>query len=100
MKALVVACCLWWLPAVHAQAETAGTSVEVEAPSTAKAGAEKEKKGGFSVFWVVFLVSILFVISSAAGLNALGGKPPPQGKGKTPPPRKKARSDDARRFRL
>ena len=97
MKAVVVVCCLCWLPAVHAQQETAGT--QVEATSTAKAGTEKEKKGGFSVFWVVFLVSILFVISSATALNALGGRPPSHDKGKTPPLRKRAGNDE-RRFRL
>lgn len=100
MKVLIVACSLYWLPALHAAEPAAGKAAQSsEVASPEQAGVKEEKKGGFSIFWIVFLVSILFVLSSATALNRLGGKPPPRGKGGAPRPRKKAANDE-RRFRL
>lgn len=91
-------CCLYWLPVVHAEETESGKS-QASAMVDQEKTATKEKKDNFTLFWIVFAVSILFVISSATALNRMGGKPPSGGKEGTPSPRKKP-ADDERRFRL
>jgi len=99
IKALVIACCLNWLPVVHAEEVPADKPVQTEvSPAATHTDEKKTKKGGVSTFWIVFIVSILFVLSSATALNTMGKKPPPRGSDKTPPRKK---SDNGKnRFRL
>jgi len=97
MKSLIMVYCLCWLPSIHAETPAADKPAQSESTTQAVTPA-KAKKGGMSVFWIVFVIAILFVISSATALNRLGGKPPKHGDNKARP-RNKSGTDE-HRFRL
>lgn len=93
--------CLFWLPAGYAGETAATSSQEPVAAHQAEKKPEKSEGHGISIFLLVFIGAILFVISTATALNALGGKPPPRsGSGTTPKPRKSPSEDPKDRFRL
>lgn len=99
-KVLLVACCLYGLPALHAAEPATDKSPQSETTQTEQPGTPQKKKGSVSLFWVVFIIAILFVLSSATALNSLGRRPPSHNKGaNAPQPRRKSAKDE-RRFRL
>lgn len=53
-----------------AQAEVA-TSAD---PAVAEVGTSESKARGKTLFWVVLVLALLFVVGSATALNALGGR--------------------------
>ncbi len=80
------------LPDETVQETQAATEKAAAAPQ------EAEKNNGFSVFLVVFLIAVLFVLSSATALKGLGGKPPARRTAKPSSPRKLPEGN--KRFRL
>lgn len=100
MKVILVACCLYGLPALHAAEPVTGKPPQSEATGTAQPGTPQKKKGSVSLFWVVFIIAILFVLSSATALNALGRRPPSHNKGAGAPRPHRKPAKDERRFRL
>jgi len=99
IKALLMLCWLCWIPPLHAE-DGAVSKPTASAEIAQESATPKEKKEGFSLFWIVFGVSILFVLSSATALNRLGGKPPSRSEGGTLRPRKESGDEEERRFRL
>lgn len=87
-KWLMIVLAMFWLGTAQAE-ERASDEKEVStvenavAPGSASHGEVQRKGRGVTVFWVVLVLSLLFVLGSALALNALGGKPRlPPGKGK------------------
>lgn len=106
LQTLLLLCCLGPIVATHAAAEDVvvenGTTAQAAGESQhAQSGEAKEKKGwsGMTIFLLVFIFSVLFLISSATALNRLGGKPPPRQKGQTNSAQRKAQTGKER-FRL
>lgn len=100
LGALVVIWELCWLPSGVAD-ETGESAKDVQVAVQHAAEKPQQEKGhGFSLFWIVFIVAILFVVSSATALNTLGGKPPPRSGSGDASKRKKAAEDPKDRFRL
>ncbi len=101
LQLMVLLGCLAAWPAAFAQ-EPVDNGEAVSAPASSEVAAEE--KGGWSgmtVFAVVFVFALLFVLSSATALNSLGGKkrqPPPSRPKTTPSQRKVPEGKD--RFRL
>lgn len=104
---VVLLCTLLWMPVLQAapaggEVATDGTSVEhsVEAPPDQP----DEGWSGFSIFLLVFTVSVLFVLSTATALNRMGGGggKPPTGRPRKPTTTAKRSSlpKDRERFRL
>jgi hypothetical protein len=100
MKGLIMVWCLCWLPAVLAE-EAPHAQQQPETVAEEGSGTDKEG-GGMTVFLLVFLFSILFVLSSATALKALGGKQPPaRGKPRPKPTQtRKKLPEGEERFRL
>lgn len=72
---------MMWVPTVHAQSGVEyGTLVgqsEVNAASeqiVAETLPEKRKTKSRMLFWIVLVISLLFVVGSATALNAMGGR--------------------------
>lgn len=66
------------LPAAQVEVPSSTQSL---APETAPETDESERKAkGKSLFWIVLVISLLFVVGSASALNAMGGKQPQQRK--------------------
>ena len=108
IQTLFLLCCFGIIMTSAVAAEESGDVAESEATAQADAeaqeaqsGEEKEKKGwsGMTIFLLVFIFSVLFLISSATAMNRLGGKPPPRQEGQGPSPRRKAQTGKER-FRL
>lgn len=97
VKALMLIYCLCWQPITYAVEPMSDKPVQSET-TTQPQDMAKPKKKGMSIFWIVFAVAILFVISSATALNRLGGKAPKRDN-ENPRPRNKS-GKDRDRFRL
>ena len=72
-----------WVPC--AQAQTGAADVpsdrDVEVSSSAESAAaqaepKKRKAKSSGLFWIVLVISLLFIVGSASALSAIGGKQP------------------------
>ncbi|MEJ2407167.1 MAG: hypothetical protein P8171_23365 [Candidatus Thiodiazotropha sp.] len=100
MRALLLLLVTCGMMPVYAETVSVEPSSPVEKASPAKKDIEgKEKSNGMTLFLLVFIGAVLFVLSSASALNALGGRPPRKD-GTTPPVKKKKSGDERDRFRL
>jgi hypothetical protein len=98
---LLLFSCLFWLTAGYAEEAEVTSGQASDTTHQVEKKPEKSEGHGISVFLLVFIGAILFVISTATALNALGGKPPPRsGSGTTTKPRKSSSEDPKGRFRL
>jgi hypothetical protein len=97
---ILLGCLAAWTATFAQEAPANGEAVS--APANSEDTAEdKEGWSGMTVFAVVFIFALLFVLSSATALNNLGGKKrqPPQPRSKTTPSRRKV-PEGKDRFRL
>ena len=99
---VIVISALAWFTSGYAEEHASSVEQKTEATKPAEDKPKQEEGHGISVFWMVFIGAILFVLSSATALNSLGGKPPPRsGDGTSRRPRKpKDDKDPKDRFRL
>ncbi len=100
LKAMLLLVCLSGFSMAVAQESMAEPVVQDQPVSEGGVEAPKaKKKGGFTLFLIVFLVAVLFVLSSATALKRMGGKPPLRVK--TPPPNRRGKLPEGdKRFRL
>lgn len=82
-------------------AEQAGDAAPPASAAEAQSQEKDEGWSGTTIFLLVFIFSVLFVLSSATAMNALGGRKPtprPGPRRQSPGERKKPEGKD--RFRL
>lgn len=96
---LLVLFCLGGPPAVQAEQAPDAESAQAAAPAGEEQAPEEEGWSGFSIFLLVFVFSVLFILSSATALSRMGGKPPPRTPHK-PSSQRPGGSDGKDRFRL
>ena len=90
LQVLVVICCFGGLPLSYAGDPALSQPVQVEVSADDK-GEQSGGWSGFTIFLLVFVFALLFVISSATAMNALGGKKgAPRSRDEAPPKRKKS----------
>ncbi len=72
-----------WVPCAQAQTGVADvrSDRDVEVSSTvesavAEAEPKKRKAKDSTLFWIVLVISLLFIVGSASALSAIGGKQP------------------------
>lgn len=91
LQVLVVMGCLFGLSQGYAAEAPVSAAVQVEAPAEGKDAEESKGWSGFTIFLLVFVFALLFVISSATAMNALGGKGrAPRNRDEATPKRKKS----------
>lgn len=76
---------LWLGGAATAQSQVTPNTTKGAEQAVAAEPESEEGWSGFSVFLLVFIISILFVASTATALNNMGGKAPPKRPGKPRP---------------
>lgn len=90
LQVLVVMGCLFGLSQGYAAEAPGSAAAQVEVPAEGK-DAESKGWSGFTIFLLVFVFALLFVISSATAMNALGGKGrAPRNRDEATPKRKKS----------
>ncbi|MFO7592584.1 MAG: hypothetical protein R6X15_00875 [Pseudomonadota bacterium] len=93
LKLFVVIGCVGGMPLCYGGDAPVSESAQVEASIDDK-DEKSEGWSGFTIFLLVFVFALLFVISSATAMNALGGKKgAPPGRDRKPPQRKKITGD-------
>lgn len=104
MHILFVLVCLAGFSTSYATETPISEQTQMEEPAKEK-DAKSEGWSGFTIFLLVFVFALLFVISSATAMNRLGGKGwAPRSREATPPTPKKTTDSKLRegkdRFRL
>lgn len=81
---LLIICTLLWLSPLQAAPDSGVSADGTESELTAEVPPPEKAEGwsGFSIFILVFVISVLFVLSSATALTRMGG-----GKSSKPPKR-------------